>query len=486
MKKHQITLLAGVVGALCGSVANASAITEVAAVVVHLSGSTAASKAVDNAIRSVCDPTTVELYLDKSTSGSNHKAYFCSSKGVNGVTDGTKLMVRLTGASTAIGPNKYATALGGSILGVTPVAYGLKVNFLAVSPAVAAACAGDPLSASGAICDDTVAGLLAPYVPHFGISDMHPAAFILQNAPAATGGISSTALANLSISPGPIQIFNTPVTVGLRDAMQDSQFKAGKLNAACKDLSNRELGVCTPSIPAAMVAKIFGGQVSTWDQVDPALSAKPVKVVRREIGSGTQATLNLVGMSEQYNNPAAAYPCAAGANPVVLDTPTTTVTTTGGAMVTALNNAHTAGDWAMGLLDVTKNGAGPDTAPSASFRYLFVEGVAPTLANVAAGKYVMIAQSTVNRASTWTGSAQELAVVKAITTAFNDPAIVAKGNTAATLKQNFGPAGYMVVGATSCSSDADCVTNPVTAYRFAKNIADAPAAFCTKPTNVWP
>ena len=386
MKKYQISLLAGVVGALCGSVAHATALTEVADVVVHLSGSTAASKAVDNSIRNVCDPTTVELYVDKSTSGSNHKAYFCRSKGVNGITDGTKLMVRLTGASTAIGPNKYTTALGGSILGVTPVAFGLKVNFLAVSPSVAASCSGDPLSTSGAVCDDTVAGLLAPYVPGFGISDLHPLAFILQNAPAQTGGMSSAALANLTISPGPIQIFNSPVTVGLRDALQDSQFKAGKLSPACKDLSNRELGVCTPSIAGADLAKIYGGQVTTWDQVDPALKANPIKVIRREIGSGTQASLNLVAMSAQYKNLSAAYPCTAGANPEVLDLPTVTVVTTGGAMVTALNNAHTAGDWSVGLLDVTKNGAGPDTAPGASFRYVLVDGVAPTLFNVASGK----------------------------------------------------------------------------------------------------
>lgn len=485
MKKHQIALLSGLVGAMCGSAANATALTENPDVTVTLAGSTAAAKALDNGIRSLCDTTTVELYLDKSSSGGNNKTYFCKSKSVTGLTDGTKLMIRVAGASKVIGSNTYAAALGGSVLGVGPVVYSEKLNFLAVSPQVAPSCTGDALASAGAICDDTAPGLLAPYVPMMGISDMHPAAFTVQNAPAAVGAIGSDALAKLTISPATIQIFNTPMTKSLRDAIQSVQFKAGKLDPACKDLSNPELGACTPSLTGQQIADIFGGKVGQWNEIDPAYPAKPIKVIRREIGSGTQAVLNLVGMSAQYAKPENAYPCVAGAQPVMLNTAQTTVVATGGAMVTALNNAETAGDMAIGLLDTTKNGGGLNAAPSASFRYVLLDGVAPTLANVAAGKYKMIAQATVNRLAAFAGTAQELSLVKGLTAALNDPAIVAKGNTATTLVQNFGNGGYLTVGAKSCTTDTDCVSNPVTAFRFAQNVADAPANFCSAPKAVW-
>ena len=479
MKKYQVALLAGLVGSLCGSQAFASATTETADVIAYFSGSTAVSSGIANAVKSICDTATFETYVDK---GANNTVYFCKSKGVTGLTDGTKIQVRFTGASTVVGSNTFTTAVGGSILGVAPVVYSEKLNFLAVSPSIAAACSGDPLVK--ATCDEAVPGVLSPAVPHFGITDLYPAAFILQNAPAATGGVGSDQIAKMTIKPGPIQIFNTPVTKSLRNALQDSQVSTGGLAATCTtDATTRELGSCTPTISGANIAKIFGGQVTKWSEVDPKLDAsKAINVVRREIGSGTQATLNLVGMSAQYTNTSKAYPCVGGANPVELNLSNTTVVSTGGNMVTALNNAETAGNWAIGLLDVTKNGAGADTAPSSSFRYLKVDGVAPTLSTVASGAYKFIAQSTLNRLTAFPGSAQELAIVNAVTTALGDPTVIAKGNTSATLKQNFGQGGYMVVSTTSCTSDTDCAANPVTKYRFASNPADTPTGYCSAPS----
>jgi hypothetical protein len=480
MKKYQVALLAGLVGSLCGSQAFASATTETADVITYFSGSTAVESGIANAVKSICDSATFETYKDK---GKTSTVYFCKSKGVTGLTDGTKIQVRFTGASKVIGSNTFNTAIGGSILGVSPVVYSQKLNFLAVSPTFAAACVGDPLSSTGATCDEAVPGVLSPAIPQFGITDLYPAAFILQNAPAQTGGVGSDQIGKMTIKPGPIQIFNTPVTKGLRNALQDSQVKTGGLAATCSTDANRELGSCTPTISGANIAKIFGGQVTNWSQVDSNLNAsKAIYIVRREIGSGTQAALNLVGMSAQYANTANAYPCVGGADPVELNLANTTVVSTGGNMVTGLNNAETAGNWAIGLIDVTKNGAGADTAPTASFRYIKIDGVAPTLSNVASGGYKFIAQSTLNRLTAFPGSAQELSIVNAVTAALGDPTVIAKGNTTTALKQNFGQGGYMVVSTTSCTSDTDCAANPVTKYRFASNPADTPTGYCSAPS----
>jgi ABC-type phosphate transport system substrate-binding protein len=486
MKKSQLTLTAALIGALCGSQANASAITEPADTIVYFAGSTAASAAVLNSVKSVCDTATFETWVDKSTNGSNLKTYFCKSKGVTGLNDGTKIQVRFSLATNVVGDNKYTTAVGGSMLGVGPVAYKLKLNFLAVSPSIAALCSGDPLASAGAACDEAAVGVVAPYVPQFGLSDLYPSAFVLQNAPASIGGIGSDAISTLKISPSTIVIFNTPVTKSLRNALQDAQFAAGKLDAACTSLSNRELGVCTPSLTGDDLAKIFGGQVSNWGDIQAGIASnKPIKIIRREIGSGTQATLNLVAMSSQYAKPENAYPCVGGAQPEVHELDSVKIVTTSGAMVTALNAAETAGDFSIGFLDTTRNGAGSNTAPSGEFRYIKINGVAPTLSNVANGTYKLIGQATVNRLAAWGGTAQELAVVDAITRSLNDPAIVAKGNTSSSLKQNFGQSGFMVVGNTSCTDDTNCAANPVTAYRFASNPADAPVGFCNAPKAVW-
>lgn len=479
MKKYHVALLAGLVGSLCGSQAFASATTETADVTAYFSGSTAFASGITNAVKSICDAATFETYVDK---GANNTTYFCKSKGVTGLSDGTKIQVRFAAASVLVGSNTFTTAVGGSILGVAPVVYSEKLNFLAVSPSIAAACSGDPLVK--ATCDEAVPGVLSPAVPHFGITDLYPSAFILQNAPAATGGVGSDQIAKMTIKPGPMQIFNPPITKSLRNALQDSQVKSGGLEATCTtDVTSRELGSCTPTISGANIAKIFGGQVTKWSEVDPNLDAsKSIYLVRREIGSGTQATLNLVGMSSQYATPAKAYPCVGGANPAELNLANTTVVSTGGNMVTALNNAETAGNWAMGFLDVTKNGAGLNTAPSASFRYIKIDGVAPTLVNVASGAYKFIGQSTLNRLTVFPGSASELAIVNAVTTGLADPAVIAKDNTSSAYLQNFGLGGHMVVSTTSCTSDADCKVNPVTKYRFAANPADTPTGYCSAPS----
>ena len=488
MKKFQLALLTGLVTAMTGSMAQAAATNETADVITYLSGSTAAGAAITNAVKAVCDPATFETYIDATSKGGDYKTWFCRSKGVTGLNDGTKIMVRLTGASKIIGDNVFVNPVGGSMLGVVPIAYKQKLAFLAVSPATAQACSGDPLSSTGATCTDNTPGLLTPSIPQFGLSDLYPSAFIGQNAPAATGAIGSDAIAKLKVSPSTMVIFAAPITKGLRDKLQDVQFAAGKLDPACTSPStNRELGVCTPSLTGDQLAKVFSGQATKWNEVDPGLEAKNVRVVRRDIGSGTQATLNLVGMSAQYKTPSNAYPCIGGANPEILNLSHVQVVSTSGAMVTALNKAETDGEWAIGVLDAGRIGNGKDVAPiaTAGFRYPKIDGFAPTMVNVAAGKYVYIGQVTVNRREPWDGTPQEKAVVDAVTAALNDPTIVAKGNTSSALKHNFGDSGYMVVGATSCTTEATCATNPVTAYRFAANPADAPTGYCNAPKAVW-
>ena len=153
-------------------------------------------------------------------------------------------------------------------------------------------------------------------------------------------------------------------------------------------------------------------------------------------------------------------------------------------MKNALIAADAAGDWAMGILAPNANGAGPDASGTAAYRFVKIDGGAPTMNDTAAGKYKFFSQGTLQRLQTGAGTAQEVSLIDALVAKATDPSIIATGNNAAANKQSFGNWGYMVPSASTNCSGTSCDTNPSTTQRFAAATAAAPNN-CVAPTASW-
>jgi len=481
MKKISFVLAANV-AALLGSgsaLAAQDALSKVPQYIVYLSGSSAQKLNLDNAIlNGVCQTGTYEKYTN-ALGGDRYITYYCLSQDISGISNGTPIMVRYSGYTTVIGATTFApgTSAGGSILGANPVINGSKIQFMAVSPSTAALCDAKN------VCDDSKPGLVDVFVPQLGLTDLHPKWFVLQNAPVEAGATQATGLSKMKITSGIVTPFNTPVSLNLRDALQDSQIKSGALAATCS--STRELGVCTPSLTASQLADIWTGAVTSWDKVDPNLQAKPITLARREIGSGTQASLMVAVPSKLYSDMSKAYPCTTGAQPTALYGKNISTSGTTGEVETALVNANLNGDYAIGLVSAPRNGTGADAAQTKNYRIIKIDGKSPTLTEIASGGYKFVTQGTFQRQQTGAGTAAEVAIMDAIVQKMVDPSIIAKGNASAGYKLNFGDSGYMAVtDGASCNTTNTCATNPVTNVRFAKNAADFPNN-CVAPTSSW-
>jgi hypothetical protein len=489
MKKSNYALTAAMVAAIASGAASASnrALTEDADVIINLSGATAQNANIKNAVGTLCQSGTLETYSSKSSS-SRYIDYFCLSSDIQGLTNGQKILIRYSSYSTVVGNTTFApgTSASGSLLGAAPIVTKNKINFMAVSKSTpVGACVESTTTPSTFTCDDAVPGVLVPYVSQLGTSDLHPRMFVLQNAPYEAGAVSSADVAKLKIIPGPVTIFNTPVTKVLRDALQDVQLKNGELvKEGCADLSDREKGVCTPNLSADHLQKIWLGEVSSWKEIIPELGDKPIKLVRRDIGSGTGGSLNIAIPSKLYTDLSKAYPCVAGAQPPIYSGVNVAVAAGGSDMETALVNLSKAGDYGMGILNPTANGAGANVGGSKDYRYIRIEGKAPTLVAAAAGEYKFVTQSTFQRLATGAGTNLEVALMDALVAKATDPTIIGKGNAGLTYKQNFGNSGYLAVRDASCKTAAECDTNPVTNFRFASNPAAEPNN-CVAPKAVW-
>ena len=113
---------------------------------------------------------------------------------------------------------------------------------------------------------------------------------------------------NLVVVPGPGLIFGTAVTLPMYDELQDSQFAAGLLTG-CTGIAtraDRDRAECMPSLPAALVKSVFAGQVTSWAGIAPyglpmstasvtgiAGGGNDVAICKRTNGSGTHAQFSV-------------------------------------------------------------------------------------------------------------------------------------------------------------------------------------------------
>jgi len=382
MKRISVAVAAAVLSA--GAFAHGPSVTPDSEI--WISGASAQDKALAALFTDLCDAGTLDEFKDNanpSKPGKAHSAYFCTLSPAN-----------VPGLSAAQKVLLHKRSAGGSGQGVQPVADGVAIEAMAIDNGN---CTETSAGSQDWRCTISNPGDLENKVSDAGISDVEPALFVGPNVPPSSVPVTASQLANIDVTSMNAVIFGVPVTEALRDALQEVQ----GLTVGAEDEANM------PSLSKSQVSSIISGATKDWDQfkvdnggtivglasypfttaaaptLEGPLSKPLVNVCRRVPGSGTQAQMNA-----KFNS----SPCAAGANPTALASATNPffgpiiVENSGsGDVSTCLNAADTAGKWAVGVQSLEK---GADASGlTDQFRFVKVDGVAPTLENVAANKY---------------------------------------------------------------------------------------------------
>ena len=277
-------------------------------------------------------------------------------------------------------------------------------------------------------CSNTVANV-SDLPQDAGISDVNPEMFKGVNTPAGFTGVLA---ANVVPRFGKVksvvgQTFGVVVSTNLRNNLQVAQFGA---TSTC---IGSDAIACMPSLSKELVASLFSGKVTNWNYirvngtaftsmpgVTPPTSVGanyPVRICRRVPGSGTQASINNWILDNPCNN--AGLTPSTGNTPNVAQgsgssdttnclkawntgTPQTIATDVAPGTFT-VGAAGTTG-WAIGPMGLEK--------ADANFKFVKIDGIAPTDTNVHDGKYAMWSEMTIQYRVDTTGGTIPLSGAK--------------------------------------------------------------------------
>ncbi len=400
---------------------------------INLSGSSAADIALKDQIGQLCVAGTLTTFSDDcqsgtksatscgtgvgKTIGSSYSSYFCT-------VDHTKVG---TAADENVLFRKRSS--GGSFQGTLPVA---SAQTSQTQMTVTSANCGVTADATIYKCDNTSTFTGAAAIPDMGNSDLPPGDFVQPNVATGQPECDANCLANLDT------VSTYAITMGIivDDKLYIALQKAEGLNTdsngdGIDDITQQSLFAANaglqsafianmPSLEDEQIASILAGKIGNWSKVffnNVALTATSgvtapsdsrVFVCRRTPGSGTQGTINAT-ISHVPCAAAADFPAtdnttclsssgvaltspsacstATWANPVVPSATTTPVIHEGGGSgdvdncSQALNDA---GKWNVGIMGLDRS---PILQGNSKWGFIKINGVAPTLANVAHGKY---------------------------------------------------------------------------------------------------
>jgi hypothetical protein len=415
--------LAAIVAAAAATQAFALPQSETPDIELYLSGSTAQDEVLENLLRlnagiegapNICEPGTLDIYRG-TIAGTGKRLYFCrTSDRIPGVAAGRRLAIHKSS--------------GGSGEGVGPVAAREPVAFLDLRalPAVTSCQQGQDVRAVGDLaayrehrgCD----GGGRSVVPRAGLSDVEPRLF-----GGNTAGLHSRSQNQI--------VWGLPVTKNLRNALQAVQGLVA--SSVPHDDPQRDAEAVMPTLSRVQVAGIFAGKLQKWSlfyddrgvelprsshlaQAPPAnpdaAGATPgayrpaaelgneIFVCRRIASSGTQAAYETHYLRNR---------CVAGTTPFATPNDGSDVNT-GGDARTLVRTAKPQGNvfagvgtsdvvqcldaheefnrWAVGMMSTeTKGNNG-----NAEFRYVKVDGYAPTLLNAHHGRWSHISEQSIN------------------------------------------------------------------------------------------
>jgi ABC-type phosphate transport system substrate-binding protein len=458
---------------------------------VYLSGSSALQELVERALVAanvqdgICKTGTVRKYQDAGTSGSNQVAYLCE---LNAGASNNPVLTALSKHAATWKSNLllYKRNEGGSLQGTVPVANNLSIAFLNVTSNTGTCTpVSSGLFAATVNCDYSSTNNNS-HIPDFGISDVEPKIFTVASGNAPTG--TANLAAGYKVVPGVAAVFGVVVGTSLRNALQEAQFGVGD---ACV---GSETEACMPSLSSIQIADIFSaypapnpgltnpvagaGKIHDWKQFKVGSSdlwtnasaayqpsSSKLHICSRTIGSGTKAQFGVRFLDTACNAAASKIVSQAdyvGSNenggPAIAETavrPMVHTMASSGGLAECLDELdldanNTAGSfnssqyagkrWAIGIQSLDKN-----ANRSKSYRFIKVDGVAPTIKNVANGAYHDWVESTfLYRTGTNPLKADTLTLVNEIINSFGKPDVLAAVNTSSAT-HGFGTSGFLAV-----------------------------------------
>lgn len=256
--------IAGTANATLDSAVNAS---------IFMSGASGPSNMLrENVVRNTCNPANpINVYVDTAKPGTavatalpllehtSHWVVQCTASAAAGAN--------LSGKTIAV----YKSDVGGSGNGATPVAEGLPVPFLNADPATCTSLGSKAIQNGGGAtynvyqCGNTTLN----QVPDGGTSDIEPTKFVGTLAPSAGDFVDH---GNLTVQSGPGLIFGPVVTLAFRNELQDDQVASGLLPVNCTDanddyvagVDDREEEACMPSLPRTYIRSLTEGKQQFW------------------------------------------------------------------------------------------------------------------------------------------------------------------------------------------------------------------------------
>lgn len=379
MKVLSLTLAIASVAGFSGSV-SAWTPNDVPDLQINMSGATAMDNSITSLFSSLCDAGTLDSYFNAGANpGNAHRAFFCTLSPAK--------VPLLSGPRRVLFVKRSA---GGSAQGVNPIidqrrleALNIFNNNCTLSPT--------PSDPRRWLCRTSQAGDLERRYSDIGISDVEPIMFRGINTPAGFGEVTQIGASDLDVASVAALLFGVPVTNRLYNALQVVQRGEGELPNTCNVGDYTE--ACMPSLTKQQVATMISGGIRRWSDLrvgEPAvaLTSYPgvtapasniFRYCRRVFGSGTGA--------QQYAK-FLNTPCAEGVgSPLNNSNPATgpilTVNSGSGDMDLCLDNANTANQWAIGQQSMERNADN-----RWGYRFIKIDGVAPTLRNAFYGKYM--------------------------------------------------------------------------------------------------
>lgn len=391
-----------------------------------ISGASAQDNNIGNYIEENLCASDFDIFKDSAkvggvwdgSAGKKYRAWSC-------VVDHTKVTNATAGDVLLV----HKRSTGGSGYGVVPVAQQAAITRMDLDNANC-----EEVETDSWKCEQTT----ITDIPLVGVSDVEPKVFKGLNVVAEFGDVTSADLAALTVTAQSQLVFGIPVTTELRNVLQVAQ----GLTEGAEDEANM------PTLSSNIIRSLFTGQVNSWyDVVDAngtdlmtlaganAPAQDSVALCIRTSGSGTRAQFMINFLRTScLDSSVSPYLVEGGEWPMLQ------ANAGSGDMGDCVGDFGADGSlqWAIGYQSTEKN---MDLADN--YRFVKVDGAAPTLSNVANDKYTDWVEQSLqyNTAAYTAADAVTQEVIDLIATEAGKPSIVANLNTK--YVHPWGQGGYM-------------------------------------------
>lgn len=484
MKLNKLSAVVAAAAALsAGSAFAGLTINDPVDLEIKISGASASDKAFFDVFSSLCTPGSLTVFTDRCSNesgvtpaeladcsgaaggpalpGKSYAGYFCTMDNASaGISEPKNVLVRKRSS-------------GGSFWGTVPVATADDtVAQMVIDGSNCQLAATDTYKCDKNVTETTTSDA--------GISDEEPELFTSVNVATGSSPMTPALRGQLDVLPIAALTFGIPVTNALYAALQEAQGLNADLDndgtpeGNSENASAADIIANMPSLSKEQVAALMKGSIPEWSNVQyggtplttlasTGPSDSRVAICRRVNGSGTQAQLNANFLN---------VPCTSAADlPAVDNTLCTTdkgqnsgvlpFCTAGYDVLTAvpagaavvhensgsgdvtecLDQLQDANRWAIGVQSLEKD--------SSKWSFIKINGVEPTLEQVAKGNYFDWAATTIQwRNTTVAGVAPPagdmLTILNAIRDEAGQAAVLDTLND--NVDQGFGPTGYLGLG----------------------------------------